>query len=113
VDTAGAGFFATFDRPTRAIRCAEATVEAVRSLGLEIRVGIHTGECELIDDKVRGIAVNIGARVVALAGPSEVLVTSTVRHLVVGSRIEFADHGAHGLRGVPGEWQVYAAGATT
>jgi class 3 adenylate cyclase/alpha-beta hydrolase superfamily lysophospholipase len=113
VDTAGDGFLATFDGPTRAIRCAEAAVQTVRSLGLEIRVGIHTGECELIDDKVRGIAVHIGARVVALADPSEVLVTTTVRELVAGSGIEFADRGKHSLRGVPGDWQVYAAGVKT
>ena len=108
VDTAGDGFLATFDGPARAIRCATATRDAVASLGLELRVGLHTGECELHDDSVAGIAVHTGARVAALAGPGEVLVSSTVKDLVAGSGIEFTDRGLHELKGVPGEWRLYA-----
>jgi class 3 adenylate cyclase len=108
VDTAGDGFFATFDGPARAIRCAGAAVEAVRDLGIEIRAGLHTGECEVVDGKVGGIAVHIGARVAAEAGPSEVLVSSTVKDLVAGSGLEFTDRGAAELKGVPGEWRLYA-----
>src|SRR5262249_31523459 len=107
-DTAGDGFFATFDGPARAIRCAQSVSEQVRELGLELRAGLHTGECELYDQKVAGIAVSIGARVAALAGPNEVLVSSTVKDLVAGSGIEFEDRGEHRLKGVPGEWRVYA-----
>ena len=110
-DTAGDGFFATFDGPARAIRCAQAVVAAVRALGLDVRAGVHTGECELHDTKVAGIAVSIGARVAALAGPGEVLVSQTVKDLVAGSGIEFADRGARELKGVPGEWRLYAADA--
>lgn len=108
IDTAGDGFFATFDGPARAIRCAEAIRNSVRSLGLEVRTGLHTGECELIDDQVGGIAVHTGARVGASAGPGEILVSSTVKDLVAGSRIEFADRGAKVLKGVPGEWRLFA-----
>jgi class 3 adenylate cyclase len=108
VDTAGDGFFATFDGPARAIRCACAVTEAVRDLGIEIRAGLHTGECELVDGKVGGIAVHIGARVSAAAAPGEVLVSSTVKDLVAGSGLEFADRGAAELKGVPGEWRLYA-----
>lgn len=111
VDTAGDGFLATFDGPARAIRCAQAVHAAVRDLGLEIRAGLHTGEIELVGDDVRGIAVHIGARVSALAGAGEVLVSSTVRDLVAGSGIEFQDRGTHQLKGVPGEWRLFAVKA--
>jgi len=109
IDTAGDGLFATFDGPARAIQCARSLVDATRTLGLELRAGVHTGECELHGDKVRGIAVHTGARVASLAGPGEVLVSSTVKDLVAGSGIEFEDRGAHELKGVPGEWRLYAA----
>ncbi|TML75806.1 MAG: adenylate/guanylate cyclase domain-containing protein [Actinobacteria bacterium] len=108
LDTAGDGFFARFDGPARAIRCACAAREAVAELGLEIRAGLHTGECELLDGKVTGIAVSIGARVAAEAGPGEVLVSSTVKDLVAGSGLEFEDRGLHELKGVPGEWRLYS-----
>jgi class 3 adenylate cyclase len=108
-DTAGDGFFATFDGPARAIRCAQAVVSGVAELGLELRAGVHTGECELHDGKLAGLAVSVGARVAALAGPGEVLVTSTVRDLVSGSGIEFEDRGARELKGVPGAWNLYVA----
>ena len=104
----GDGFFASFDGPARAIRCAYAIVEHVRELGLEVRAGLHTGECEVVDGKVAGIAVHTGARVAAQAGPSEVLVSSTVRDLVAGSGLRFEDRGAHELKGVPGEWRLFA-----
>jgi class 3 adenylate cyclase len=107
-DTAGDGFFATFDGPARAIRCAQVVTEAVRDLGLEARAGVHTGECELHDGKVAGIAVSIGARVSAHAKPGQVLVTSTVKDLVAGSGISFDDRGTHELKGVPDEWHLYA-----
>lgn len=110
-DTAGDGFFATFAGPARAIRCAHAIIEGVRQLGLEVRAGVHAGECELHDDKVAGIAVAVGARVAAAAGGSEVLVSSTVRDLVAGSGLEFEDRGMHELKGVPGEWRLYAVRA--
>ena len=108
VKTAGDGFLATFDGPARAIRCACAVRDAVRSLGIEIRAGLHTGECELMGDDVGGIAVHTGARVAASAAPGEVLVSSTVKDLVAGSRLRFADRGTHDLRGVPGEWRLFA-----
>jgi class 3 adenylate cyclase len=108
LDTAGDGFFASFDGPARAIRCACAISEGVRDLGIEIRAGLHTGECERIDHKVGGIAVNIGARVAAEAAAGEVLVSSTVKDLVAGSGIEFRDRGATELKGVPGEWHLFA-----
>ncbi len=108
VHTAGDGFLATFDSPRRAIECARAVAEAVRGIGLEIRAGVHTGEIELSDGDVQGIAVHIGARVSTLAGPNEVLVSSTVRDLVTGSEIEFEDRGMHALKGVPGEWRIFA-----
>jgi pimeloyl-ACP methyl ester carboxylesterase len=108
VDTAGDGFFATFDGPARAIRCACAITERVRGLGLEVRAGLHTGECELIAGKIGGIAVHIGARVAASAGPGEVLVSSTVKDLVAGSGIEFRDRGVTELKGIAGEWRLYA-----
>jgi class 3 adenylate cyclase len=108
VKTTGDGFLATFDGPARAIRCAMAITEEVQPLGIEVRAGLHTGECELRGDDVAGMAVHIGARVGSTAGPSEVLVSSTVRDLVVGSGIEFADRGAAELKGVPGEWRLFA-----
>ncbi len=107
VDTAGDGFFATFDGPARAVRCAQAIVEAVRPLGLEVRAGVHTGEVETIDDKVGGIAVAIGARVAGKATPSEVLVSQTVKDLVAGSGLTFEDAGEHELKGVPDRWRLY------
>jgi class 3 adenylate cyclase/pimeloyl-ACP methyl ester carboxylesterase len=106
-DTAGDGFYATFDGPARAIRCALQIVEGVRDLDLEIRAGVHTGECELLDGKCTGIAVSIGARVASKAGPSQVLVSQTVRDLVAGSGFTFADAGEHDLKGVPGRWRLY------
>jgi class 3 adenylate cyclase/pimeloyl-ACP methyl ester carboxylesterase len=108
IDTAGDGFFASFDGPARAIRCACAISAGVRDLGIEIRAGLHTGECERIDEKVGGIAVNIGARVASQAGPSEVLVSSTVKDLVAGSGIQFRERGVAELKGVPGEWRLFA-----
>jgi class 3 adenylate cyclase len=108
VDTAGDGFFATFDGPGRAIRCAQAIVSAVEPLGIEVRAGVHTGECEIAASKVAGIAVVVGARVAALAGPSEILATSTVKDLVAGSDIVFEERGEFELKGVPGRWRVLA-----
>jgi class 3 adenylate cyclase/pimeloyl-ACP methyl ester carboxylesterase len=107
VDTAGDGFFASFDGPARAITCARAIVETIPELGLEVRAGLHTGECEVIDGKVAGIAVHIGARVAANAQPGEVLVSSTVKDLVAGSGIAFQDRGQHELKGIPGQWHLY------
>jgi class 3 adenylate cyclase/pimeloyl-ACP methyl ester carboxylesterase len=107
-DTAGDGFFATFDGPARAIRCAQAIVEEVRPLGLEVRAGVHTGECELHDGKVAGLAVSIGARVAAAAGTGEVLVSQTVRDLVAGAGLELTGRGERELKGVPGTWRLYA-----
>jgi pimeloyl-ACP methyl ester carboxylesterase len=109
VDTAGDGFFATFDGPGRAIRCACSIRDGVRQLGIEIRAGLHTGEVELAADKVGGIAVHIGARVAASAQASEVLVSGTVKDLVAGSGILFSDRGTHLLKGIPGEWRLFAA----
>jgi len=106
-DTAGDGFYATFDGPARAIRCATEVAERVRDLGIEIRAGVHTGECEIIDDKLGGITVSIGARVSALAGPSEVVVSQTVKDLVAGSGLIFEDAGEHELKGVPDRWHLY------
>jgi class 3 adenylate cyclase len=108
VDTAGDGFFVTFDGPIRGIRCAQAILAGLEELGLGIRIGLHTGECQVADGKVRGIAVNIGARVSALADQGEVLVSSTVKDLVAGSGIAFAERGSTELKGVPGEWRLYA-----
>jgi class 3 adenylate cyclase len=109
IDTAGDGFFASFDGPARAVRCAQAVVEAVRPLGLEVRAGLHTGEVEAIGDKVGGIAVSIGARIGGMAHASEVLVSQTVKDLVAGSGLEFEDRGEHVLKGIPGAWRVFAA----
>ncbi len=108
VDTAGDGFFASFDGPARAIRCACAISEAVGELGLDVRAGLHTGECEVVDGKVAGIAVHTGARVASQAQPGEVLVSSTVKDLVAGSEIQFADRGLAALKGIPGEWRLFA-----
>jgi pimeloyl-ACP methyl ester carboxylesterase len=108
IDTAGDGFLAAFDGPARAVRCACAVGDAVRALGVRIRAGLHTGECEMIGDKLGGIAVHIGARVASLAAPDEVLVSSTVKDLVAGSGLRFQDRGVHSLRGVPGEWRLFA-----
>ena len=108
LDTAGDGFFAAFDGPGRAIECAAAIRDAVRSLGLEVRAGLHTGEFERVDGKLGGIAVATGARIASLAEPGEVLVSSTVKDLVAGSGLEFEDRGAHELKGVPGEWRLFA-----
>jgi class 3 adenylate cyclase len=106
VSTSGDGFLAMFDGPQRAIRCAMAIRDAVQALGIEVRAGLHTGECEVRGDDLGGIAVHIGARVSALAGPNEVLVSSTLRDLVIGSGIEFDGRGTHQLKGVPGEWHI-------
>src|SRR5919109_2185345 len=106
VDITGDGMFALFDGPARAVRCALAIVRELNRLGLEVRVGVHTGEVELTDNRVQRIAVHIGARVAAQVGPGEILVTSTVRDLVVGSGLGFEDRGRNTLKGVPGEWQL-------
>ena len=108
VNTSGDGFFAMFDGPQRAIRCAMAIRDAVQTLGIQVRAGLHTGECEVRGDDIGGIGVHIGARVSALAGPNVVLVSSTLRDLVIGSGLEFEDRGAHELKGVPGEWHLFA-----
>lgn len=110
IDTAGDGFLATFDGPARAVRCASALVDALQPLGVTIRAGLHTGECEVMGEKLTGIALHIGARVSALAMPGEVLVSSTVKDLVAGSGLRFRERGAHMLRGLPGEWQLFAVG---
>jgi class 3 adenylate cyclase len=109
IDTAGDGFFATFDGPARGVRCALAIRDVVRSLGIEIRAGLHTGECELMGDKVGGIAVHIGARVMACSEAGRVLVSRTVKDLVAGSRLEFTGHGIHQLKGVTEEWELFFA----
>jgi class 3 adenylate cyclase len=108
VDTAGDGVLATFDGPARAIRCAIAIRDVVEAIGLSIRAGLHTGECEMHGSEIAGIAVHMGARVAALSGSGEVLVSSTVKDLVAGSGIEFEDRGVHELKGVPGDWRLYA-----
>ncbi len=112
IDTAGDGFLAAFDGPARAIRAATTITEKVRLMGLEVRAGLHTGECEVMGPKLGGIAVHIGARVAALAKPGEVLVSSTVKDLVAGSGLRFDDRGAHALKGVPGEWHLFAVQAS-
>ena len=109
IDTAGDGFFASFDGPARAIACAREIVDRVPELGLRVRAGIHTGECERVGDKLAGLAVNVGARVSGAADSGEVLVSQTVKDLVAGSGIEFEDRGTRELKGVPGEWRLYAA----
>src|SRR5262249_52878404 len=108
IDTAGDGVFPTLDGPARAIRCASAAIEGVGRLGIEIRAGLHTGECEVIGDKVSGIAVHTAARVAGEAAANEVLVSSTVRDLVAGSAIRFREAGTHALKGVPGKWRLFA-----
>lgn len=108
IDAAGDGFFATFDGPARAVRCACVLRDSVRDLGIEIRAGLHTGEVEVLRDGLAGVAVHIGQRVVATAGPSEVLVSSTVRDLTAGSGLVFEDRGLHALKGVPEEWRLFA-----
>src|SRR5262249_45485095 len=112
VSTSGDSFLATFDGPQRAIRCAMSIRDALQPLGLEVRAGLHTGECELRGDDIGGIAVHIGARVCKLAGPSEVLVSGTLRDLVVGSGLVFDERGLHELKGVPGEWRLFAVAAS-
>ena len=109
INTTGDGFIACFDGPARAIRCAQAIVAQAAACGLEIRAGLHTGECERRGNDLAGVAVHVGARVASAASPGEVLVTSTVRDLVAGSGIEFSDRGRHELRGLPGDWQLLAA----
>jgi class 3 adenylate cyclase len=108
VKSTGDGIFATFDGPARGVRCARSIAEEIRPLGINVRAGLHTGECEMIGDDVGGIAVHIGARVAALAGADEVLVSSTVKDLVAGSGLRFADRGSRSLKGIPGEWHIYA-----
>jgi class 3 adenylate cyclase len=107
LNTTGDGFVASFDGPARAIRCAKEIAGATKKLGIEVRAGLHTGECEVRGDDLGGLAVHIAARVSALAGPSEVLVSSTVKDLVAGSGIEFADRDDHELKGVPGSWRLF------
>jgi len=108
IDTAGDGFLAAFDGPARAIRCAAAVREGARAHGIEIRAGVHTGECEIIGEKLGGIAVHIGSRVASKAAPGEIVVSQTVKDLVAGSGLAFAERGTHTLKGVPGEWRLYA-----
>jgi len=107
VNTAGDGMLATFDGPARAIKCARSLREKIRPLGLQVRTGLHTGECELIDGDIGGIAVHIAARVAALAESDEVLVSSTVKDLVAGSGLQFVDRGAHNLKGLTGDWRLF------
>jgi len=111
IDTAGDGYFATFDGPARAVRCAQAISNEVRELGLDVRAGLHTGEVEVVGEKVSGIAVHIGARIAAGAVPGEVIVSNTVRDLVAGSGLRFEDRGLHTLKGVPGHFRLYWAPA--
>jgi class 3 adenylate cyclase len=108
IDTAGDGFLAAFDSPASAIKCARAVLESVREVGVDLRIGIHTGECDVVEGKLRGVAVHIGARVGSKAGAGEILVSQTVRDLVTGARIEFTDRGSHALKGIPGEWRLYS-----
>jgi class 3 adenylate cyclase len=111
IDTAGDGFLASFDGPARAVRFASRVQEAVRELGIEIRAGVHTGECELHGEKLAGVAIHVGARIAGLAGPGEVLVSSTVRDLVAGSGLTFEDRGERELRGLPDRWRIHAVTA--
>jgi class 3 adenylate cyclase len=108
IGTTGDGFLATFDGPARAVHCARAIVATTQAIGVEIRVGVHTGEIELRGDDIGGIAVHTGARVASSAGPSQVLVTGTVRDLVAGSGIDFEDQGDFALKGIPGTWRLFA-----
>ena len=109
IDRTGDGFLSAFESPARAIRCAQAIGAAIQSLGLRVRAGVHSGELEVLGHHLGGIAVHIGARITALAGPDEVLVSQTVRDAVIGSGIAFEDRGTHELKGVPGQWQLYVA----
>jgi class 3 adenylate cyclase len=109
INATGDGFFATFEGPARAVRCAQAIVEGAHSLDVDVRAGVHVGECEARGDDLTGIAVHIGARLCAIAQPAEVCATSTVRDLVAGSGIEFTDRGLHTLKGIPGDWAILAA----
>jgi class 3 adenylate cyclase len=109
VDTAGDGFFCRFDGPGRAIACARTIIESTRGLDLDVRAGVHTGECEVIGEKIAGLAVNVGSRIADTALPGEVLVSSTVRDLVAGSTFSFEERGEHELKGIPGRWRLYAA----
>jgi class 3 adenylate cyclase len=109
IDTAGDGFLAWFGAPSIALECARAVLESVAELGVSLRIGVHTGECEVTGDKLRGIAIHVGARVADIAGPGEILVSQTVRDLLAGSGIEFAERGSRELKGSPGEWRLYAA----
>jgi class 3 adenylate cyclase len=111
IDTAGDGLLAAFDGPVRAVRAATAVAADVRRLGLEVRAGVHTGECEVMGAKLGGVAVHIGARIAALAKAGEVLVSSTVRDLVAGSGLKFTDRGVHTLKGVPDDWHIFAVDA--
>jgi class 3 adenylate cyclase len=111
MDTAGDGFFATFEGPARAVRCALSIVTSVRELSIGIRAGVHTGEMQTIDGKAGGIAVTLGSRIMGVAGPSEVLVSQTVRDLTAGSGLSFEDAGEHELKGVPDTWRLYRASA--
>ena len=111
IDTAGDGFFVTFDSPARAVACGCAVIASVAELGVAVRAGVHTGECEVLTGRVSGIAVHVGARISALAGPGTLLASSTVKDLMVGSGIEFHDHGVRELRGIPGEWRLFAVDA--
>jgi pimeloyl-ACP methyl ester carboxylesterase len=111
VDTAGDGYFATFDGPARGVRCAQAIAREMHGLGLDVRAGLHTGEVEVLGEKVSGIAVHIGARIASQAAPGEVFVSNTVRDLVAGSGLRFEDRGMHALKGVPGDWRLYLAAA--
>jgi class 3 adenylate cyclase len=108
INTAGDGFLASFDGPARAIRCAFAIVDALIGLGLKVRAGLHTGECERVDGQLAGIAVHVGARIAATAGAGEVIVSSTVRDLVAGSGLELIDRGVHQLKGVEEPWRLFA-----
>jgi class 3 adenylate cyclase len=110
INTTGDGFVASFDGPARAIRWAQAVSEAARTLGIEVRIGLHTGECEIRGDDLGGLAVHIAARVGASAGPGQIVVSGTVKDLVVGSGIEFTERGEHELKGVPGTWKLFAVG---
>jgi pimeloyl-ACP methyl ester carboxylesterase len=111
IDTAGDGYFATFDGPARGVRCAQAITREVKQLGLDVRAGLHTGEVEVLGEKVSGIAVHIGARIAGKAAPGEVIVSNTVKDLVAGSGLRFEDRGTHALKGVPGDWRLYLAAA--
>jgi class 3 adenylate cyclase len=111
IDTAGDGFLMSFDGPARGVRCANSVICDARGLGLEVRAGLHTGECEIMGDKLSGLAVHIGARVAANASPGEVLVSSTVKDLVAGSGLRFDDRGTRTLKGIPGEWRIFALAA--